>query len=76
MIKILSGIFLVVLLTACSEATKTDPVDAQNLVDAMTYVKAKNGLCFGVATIERLSTSISYTQNLVVTSVDCKAAGL
>lgn len=75
MIKILS-VAAIVLLTACSEPVKTDHIEAQALVDAMTYVKAKNGLCFGVAAYERLSTSISVATHLVVTSVDCKAAGL
>lgn len=63
-------------LAACSKPTTTDIADAKALVDSMTYVKAKNGLCFGVATYERLSTSISLANHLVITSVDCKAVGL
>ena len=65
------------LLCACSpEPTKTEAQDAQKLVDAMTYAKAKNGLCFGVATVERLDSALRVAVNVIAVQVDCKAVGL
>ena len=65
-------------LTGCLQpsAEKTETVDAQALVDSLTYVKAKNGLCFGVATTSRMSTNISYSESNLLVVVECNKAGL
>jgi hypothetical protein len=54
----------------------TKPTEAQALVDALVYVKAKNGLCFGVGTTSRMDTGarLSYTNQVV--HVPCAAVGL
>lgn len=55
----------------------TKPQDAQAIVDMMTYVKAKNGICYGVATVERMSfpdARLAVNQMMVV--VDCGRVGL
>ena len=59
-------------LVGCSAPTAepTSPVNAQEMVDSLVYVQAKNGLCFGVGTASRLSSKgVSYNINMV--SVDC-----
>ena len=56
-----------------NEALQTSPKLAQDIVDTMTYVRAKNGLCFGVSTISRLDTGGKQAENQVVTWIDCKA---
>lgn len=56
--------------------TVTKPTDAQALVEALTFVKAKNGLCYGVATVERFSSSGSLAVNQSVVPVDCGRVGL
>jgi len=57
--------------------TKTESSDAQELVDSMTYVRSKkSGLCFGVATVEKLSSSGSFSANVVAVPVDCATVGL
>lgn len=65
-------------LTGCLEpsAEATKPQDAQTLADALVYVKAKNGLCFGVGTTSRMDTGarLSYTNQVV--HVPCAAVGL
>lgn len=58
------------------EAAKTSLKDAQALVDAMTFVKSKHGLCFGIGTVSRMSTNGSLAMNNVAVVVDCKAVGL
>lgn len=64
---------LCLLLAGCFEPSpkETTPQDAQALVDAMTYVKAKNGLCFGVATARRFSTDGSGALATLAVEVDC-----
>lgn len=42
-------------LIGCSPSVeKTEPNEAQALADSFVYVKAKNGLCFGVSTTSRI----------------------
>ena len=50
--------------------------DAMTLADALVYVKAKNGLCFGIGTTSRMDTGgrLSYTNQVV--NVPCAAVGL
>jgi hypothetical protein len=65
-------------LSGCLEPTaeKTSVTDAQALVDAMTFVKSKHGLCFGIGTVSRISTNGTSAMSNVAVSVDCKAVGL
>lgn len=55
---------------------KTSAEDAQSLVDAMTYVKAKNGLCFGVATVSRISSGGNSAINQMIVPANCDKVGL
>lgn len=66
------------LLSGClePESEKTSVKDAQALADAMTFVKSKHGLCFGIGTVSRMSTSATFAMNNVAVVVDCKAVGL
>lgn len=50
--------------------------DAQSYVDEMKYLKAKNGLCFGVVTVYRIGTNGAAAQNSMITHVPCDAVGL
>lgn len=65
-------------LSGCLEPTaeKTAEKDAQALADAMTFVKSKHGLCFGIGTVSRMSTNATLAMNNVAVVVDCKAVGL
>lgn len=69
---------ITVALTGCMgpRTTVTKPTEAQALADALVYVKAYNGLCFGVGTTSRMDTGtrISYTNHVV--HVPCAAVGL
>lgn len=69
---------LCLLLAGCFEPSpkETTPQDAQALVDSMTYVKAKNGLCFGVTTTKRMSPSGTGTLINLVVEVDCVKVAL
>ena len=58
------------------EAEMTSVKDAQALADAMTFVKSKHGLCFGIGTVSRVSTNATLAMNNVAVVVDCKAVGL
>lgn len=66
------------MLSGCLEpgAEKTSEKEAQALVDAMTFVKSKHGICFGIGTISRMSTSGTLAMNNVAVVVDCKTVGL
>lgn len=68
----------VVLLTGClePEATVTKPEDAQSLVDHIVYVKDKKGICYAVASVQRISTGGHLAENVMFTAVDCERAGL
>lgn len=68
---------LTVGLGGCTPApVETKGEDAQKLVDAMTYARAKNGLCFGVATVQRVASNGAIAINQVVVPVECKKIGL
>jgi hypothetical protein len=54
----------------------TKPEEAQALVDSMVYVKNKRGLCFGITTVSRMSTSGSVAVNQSVVEIDCKKVDL
>jgi hypothetical protein len=78
--RIISTLIIVVstsALTGCvqrsAEINKVS--DAQALVDAITYVKAKNGLCFGVVTIQT-STNLTVGEGNLLVVVDCNKVGL
>lgn len=68
----------VVLLAGCLEPTptKTETKDAQALVDAMTFVRHHSGMCFGVTTMEKMSTGGHLSMSVAIVQVDCAAAGL
>jgi hypothetical protein len=69
----------IVLFTGCTlkpEPVETKSNDAQEIVNSLEYVKAKNGLCFGVSTVMKMSTNMSFSNNVVVVSVDCAKVGL
>ena len=74
------GVMLLVALALCgclepsAEVTKLG--EAQRPVDALVYVKAKSGLCFGVGTTSRMDTGakLSYTNQIV--TVPCAAVWL
>lgn len=56
-----------------TEASDTPPAAAQKVADSFVYTKARNGLCFGVATQTRVSTGGSLTENVLVVNVPCDA---
>lgn len=66
------------MLSGCLEPSpeKTSVKEAQELADAMTFVKSKHGLCFGIGTVSRMTTNGSMAMNNVAVSVDCTAVGL
>jgi hypothetical protein len=66
------------LLTGCLEPDPvvTKPEDAQALVDHITYVKDKRGICYAVASVHRISTGAHLAENVMFTAVDCEKAGL
>ncbi len=73
----IGAIGFAIALSACTPTPEvTEVVDAKNVVDALTYVKAKNGLCFGVATVLRMNSGGHFAQNQMIVSVDCAKAGL
>ncbi len=69
---------LCALLSGCLEPTptKTETKDAQALVDAMTFVRHRSGLCFGVTTVEKVSTGGHLSMSVAMVQVDCAAVGL
>ena len=76
--KALFIVLAAVLLTGCLEPDpiNTKPEDAQALVDHITYVKDKRGICYAVASVHRISTSGGLAENVMFTAVDCEKAGL
>lgn len=79
MLKWLLIAALPALLSGClftPEVESTSAADAQKLVDSLTYAKAKNGVCFGVGTISRVSTNGTAAENMVLAYVPCEAVGL
>ena len=78
MIRFRTVVFVAVAMAALSgclepSAEKTAPADAQMLADSLVYVKAKNGLCFGVGTTSRVDTGAT---NLSMPSGMIAALGL
>lgn len=65
------------MISACTpRVNKTNTEDALNLVEGLTYTKAKNELCFGVCTVSRLSSGVHKAINQIITYVPCKEVGL
>jgi hypothetical protein len=64
-------------LTGCLEPdpVKTKPEDAQTLVDHITYVRDKHGICYAVASVQRMSTGGHVAENIMFTAVPCTAVG-
>ncbi len=70
-------LILVAVLCGCTPTPEeTTAADAQALVDLIKYVKAKNGLCFGVSTVSRISSGGHVAINQLIVSIDCGAVGL
>jgi hypothetical protein len=68
-------------LTGCDglmtpDPIKTKPEDAQALVDHITYVKDKHGICYAVASVDRISTGGHLAENVMFTAVPCLQVGL
>lgn len=68
------------LFTACSEwfAPSVEPTsvkDAQDLADSLVFVKAKNGLCYGVTTTSRLATNFHAAEAVLMVNVPCDKVG-
>lgn len=76
--KLIITIFVVSVLVGCklTSPTETDRKSVQEVADSLHYVKARNGLCFGVTLMERISTSGAYTENFLIVNVPCQAVGL
>lgn len=75
--KTLLVIALALCCAACAPSVEeTKPEDANDLVNGLHYVKAKNGLCFGVATTSRISGKFDVAYNVVLVSVECERVGL
>lgn len=66
------------LLTGClePEPVVTKPEDAQSLVDHIVYVKDRRGICYAVASVQRISTGGHVAENVMMSEVDCQKAGL
>lgn len=58
------------------EVEKTTQVHAQKLADSLVYVKARNGLCFGVTTTSRVATSGSAAVSNMMVNVPCEKVNL
>ena len=71
--KLIIALILCSTLTGCltPEPQETKPEDAQSLVDSMVYVRAKNGICYGVATVLRMNTSGAVAENQMIVPADC-----
>lgn len=76
-LRLISLLGLALALSGCAPTPQeTAPNEAQALVGSMVYVRAKNGLCFGVSTTARLDTGGKLSQTNQVVHVPCAAAGL
>lgn len=71
-------VFVIIGLAGCltPDPVKTKPEDAKSLVNSIEYVKAKNGLCFGVSSVRRMSTNGAMAENQMLVVVDCEKVGL
>jgi hypothetical protein len=68
---------LTAVLYGCTQQPKeTESDEAQTLVDSMKYVKAKNGLCFGVVTVDRFSSNGTTARNQMIVPAECSKIGL
>jgi hypothetical protein len=66
-----------VTLAACTPTVRpTKSEDVVDLVEGLEYAKAKNGLCFGVVTVSRISSNGTTAINQMITNVPCKEVGL
>lgn len=76
--RVLILIALAAVLTGClePEPVVTKPEDAQSLADHIVYVKDKRGICYAVASVQRISTGGGLAENVMFTAVDCEKAGL
>ncbi len=79
-VLICSVLTISILLTGCDvfdpDVVPTKIEDAQEIADSFKYVKAKNGVCYGVTTTNRLSTNATVAYNNLVVAVDCSKVGL
>lgn len=71
MTKLLCILTLVALTGCAPEVVETKPENAQAVVDSLVYVQAKNGLCFGVTSTHRVSSSLTVAENQLLVSVPC-----
>lgn len=55
---------------------ETKPQQVSEIVESFQYIKAKNGLCFGVTTTARLNTGGNFAYNNHVVNVSCEKIGL
>lgn len=71
---------MLALLAGCDlftpDVEETKPTDARQLVNSLVYVKAPNGLCFGVTTTGVLNTSGAVAYNQHIVNVPCQPVGL
>ena len=68
-------VFLSMMLYGCDIAPAPTPEGtARKLVESITYVKAKNGICFGV--VFPLSGVFNSSDGGMVTVVNCEEVGL
>ena len=69
--------FVMVFMPGCKPTVSETRIDdAQSYIDGLEYLKAKNGLCFGVVTVYRIGTNGAAAQNSMITHVPCDAVGL
>ena len=65
-------LILLALLVGCTPSVeKTETHDAVALVNSLVFVKAKNGLCYGVTSTSRISSNMTVAINQMIVSVDC-----
>ena len=76
--NIILAVAFVGLFAAACTPTPVDTAagDADDLVNSFVYVKANNGLCFGVTTVSRVSSGGQYSLTSPVVNVSCHAVGL
>lgn len=72
------GVLLCVFLCACTPSpNETSKNTAQDLVDALTFVKDKHGICYGVVSVSKSKiTYKDYAMSRMLIVVDCQKVGL